>query len=53
MFASSVRGGKAFAAEKKKRELNSRIAKLNALKLKVPSYFDNNNFCRKYEQCFK
>ena len=36
MFTSSVRGGKAFAAEQKIRELKSRIAKLNALKLKVP-----------------
>ena len=36
MFTSSVRGGKAFAAEQKIRELKSRIAQLNALKLKVP-----------------
>ena len=36
MFTSSVRTGKAFAAEQKIRELKSRIAKLNALKLKVP-----------------
>ena len=36
MFTSSVRGGKAFAAEQKIRELKSRIAKLSALKLKVP-----------------
>ena len=35
-FASSVRGGKAFAAEQKIIELKSRIAKSNALKLKVP-----------------
>ena len=35
MFTSSVRGGKAFAAEQKIRELKSRIAKLNSLKLKV------------------
>ena len=34
MFTSSVRGGKAFA-EQKMRELKSRIAKLNALKMKV------------------
>ena len=36
MFTSSVRGGKAFAAEQKIIELKSRIAKSNALKLKVP-----------------
>ena len=35
MFTSSVRAGKAFAAEQKIRELKSRIAKLNSLKLKV------------------
>ena len=35
MFTSSVRGGKAFAAEQKMRELKSRIAKLDALKMKV------------------
>ena len=35
MFTSSVRGGKAFAAEQKIRELESRISKLNAQKLKL------------------
>ena len=35
MFTSSVRDGKAFAAEQKLRELKIRIAKLNALKMKV------------------
>ena len=35
MFTSPVREGKAFAAEQKKQELKSRIAKLNALKMKV------------------
>ena len=30
MFTSSVRGGKAFAAEQKLRELKTRISKLNA-----------------------
>ena len=34
MFTSSVRVGKAFAAEQKIQELKSRIAKLNALKMK-------------------
>ena len=36
MFKSSMRGRKVFAAEQKLKELKSRIAKLNALKLKVP-----------------
>ena len=35
MFTTSVRGGKAFAAEQKIRELKSRIAKLNAQKIKI------------------
>ena len=35
MYTSTVREGKAFAAEQKKQELKSRIAKLNALKMKV------------------
>ena len=35
MFTTSVRGGKAFAAEQKIRELETRIAKLNVQKLKI------------------
>ena len=35
MFTSSVRGGKAFAAEHKIRELKTRVSKLNAQKLKI------------------
>ena len=35
MFMSCEDGGEAFAAEQKIRELKSRIAKLNALKVKV------------------
>ena len=35
MFTTSVRGGKAFAAEQKIRELKIRISKLNAQKLKI------------------
>ena len=35
MFTTSVHGGKAFAAEQKIRELKSRIAKLNAQKIKI------------------
>ena len=36
MFSTSVTWGKAFAAEQKIRELKSRVAKLSALKTKVP-----------------
>ena len=35
MFSTSVRGGKAFAAKQKIRELKTRVAKLNGQKLKV------------------
>ena len=35
MFTSSVRGGKAFAAEQKIREFKTRVSKLNAQKMKV------------------
>ena len=35
MFTTSVRGGKAFAAKQKIRELKTRISKLNAQKLKI------------------
>ena len=35
MFTSSGRGGKAFAAEQKIREIKTRISKLNAQKLKI------------------
>ena len=34
MFMSAVRGGKAFAAKQKIRELKTKIAKINAQKLK-------------------
>ena len=37
MFPIAVRRGKAFTAEQKIRELKSRVAKLNALKMKVTS----------------
>ena len=49
MFMTTVRGGKAFAAEQKIRELMSRNAKLSVLKMKV----DNFKLCRKHEQCRK
>ena len=35
MFTTALRGGEAFAAEQKIRELKTRIAKLNVQKLKV------------------
>ena len=35
MFTSSVRGGKAFAAEQKIRELKARLSKFNEQKLKI------------------
>ena len=35
MFSTSLRGGKAFAAEQKSRELKTRIAKLQSQKLKI------------------
>ena len=37
LFTSLVRGGKAFAAKQKIRELKTRISKLNAQKLKISS----------------
>ena len=37
MFTSAVRGGKAFAAEQKTRELKTRITKIKAQKLKISS----------------
>ena len=36
MFTSSVRGGKAFAAEQKIKELKTRIAKIKSLKSAPP-----------------
>ena len=36
MFTTSVRGGKAFAAEQKIWELKTTISKLNAQKLRIP-----------------
>ena len=35
IFTSSVRGGKAFAAEQKIREIKTRISKLHSQKLKI------------------
>ena len=35
VFTTSARGGKAFAAEQKIRELKTRISKINAQKLKI------------------
>ena len=36
MFTTSVKGGKAFAAKQKIRELKTRVSKLNTQKLKIP-----------------
>ena len=36
MFTTSVKGGKAFAAKQKIRELKTRVSKLNTQKLKMP-----------------
>ena len=44
VFTTSVRGGKTFAAEQKIRELKSRIAKLNAQKLKISPTKINSSF---------
>ena len=35
MFRTTVRGGKAFAVDQKIRELKTRVAKLNAQKIKI------------------
>ena len=42
MFTSSLRRGKAFAAEKKIRELKNRISKLNTQKLEISQPHQNN-----------
>ena len=44
MFTSSVRGGKAFAAKQKIRELKTRISKLNTQKLKISPTKITQNF---------
>ena len=43
MFSTSLRGGKAFAAEQKIRELKTRIAKLKSQKLKISPKKNNRN----------
>ena len=49
MFTTSIRGGKAFAAEQKIRELKTTVAKLNIPKIK--NFMDKNNLkiCSKHE----
>ena len=49
MFSTSLRGGKAFAAEQKIRELKTRISKLDGQKLKISPKKNNRNFNRKHE----
>ena len=57
MFTASIRGGKAFAAEQKIRELKTRISKLNAQKLKISptkiisSSADNMNSVQREKYC--
>ena len=45
MFATSFRGGKAFAAEQKIREHKTRISKLSAQKLKISLTKNNFKLC--------
>ena len=45
MFTTSVRGGKAFAAEQKIRERKTMISKLSAQKLKVSLTKNNLKLC--------
>ena len=49
MFTTSIRGGKAFAAEQKIRDLKTTVAKLNIPKIK--NFMDKNNLkiCSKHE----
>ena len=49
MFTSLLRGGKAFAAEQKLRELKTRISKLNAQKLKISPQQNNAKFVPEHE----
>ena len=49
MFTTSVRGGKAFAAEKKIRERKTRISKLSAQKLKISPTKNNFKLCWRRE----
>ena len=52
MFMTSICGRTAFAAEKKIRELKTRVVKLNIQKLKI-SPTNNLKLCRKHELCTK
>ena len=45
MFTTSIRGGKAFAAEQKIRERKTRISKLSAQKLKISLTKNNFKLC--------
>ena len=49
MFSTSLRGGKASAAEQKIRELKTRIAKLFSQKLKISPRKNNRNVYQQYE----
>ena len=47
MFSTAVRGGKAFAAEKKIRELKKRISRLSALQKNIKVKRSPNNIIEK------
>ena len=49
IFSTSIRGGKAFAAEQKFRELKTRTAKLMSQKLKITPKKNNRNVYNQYE----
>ena len=49
MFTTSVRDGKAFAAEQKIRELKTRIAEINVQKLEIASSKINTKLNIKYK----
>ena len=53
MFSASLRGGKAFTAEQKIRELKTRISKLKSQKLKITPKKNNRKFDCKYEHSTK
>ena len=46
IFSASIRGGKAFAAEQKIRELKTRIAKLASKKMKISQKKNRNADCQ-------
>ena len=53
IFSASIRGGKAFAAEQKIRELKTRIAKLASKKMKISQKKKNRNADCQYQYSVK